>query len=62
MQQGRPVLILGCHIGAVLDEELGHIHMTPFERPKQWSRPMLILCCRVGAVLDKEPGHIHITP
>ena len=53
----------GCHVGAVLDEEPGHIHMTPFGRPMQRGRcPFLALGCRVSTVLDEEPGHIHMTP
>ena len=51
----------GCCVGAVLDEEPGQIHMTPFGRPIQRSRPVLVPGCRIGAVLDEEPGHIHMT-
>jgi len=58
-----PVLVPGCHVGAVLDEEPGYIHMTPFGRPMQRGRrPFLALGCRVGTVLDEEPGHIDMTP
>ena len=28
MQRSRPVVALGCGVGAVLDKEPGHIHMT----------------------------------
>ena len=56
------MLILGYRAGAVLNEEPGQIHMTPFGRAMQRSRPVRILGYRAGAVLDEEPGQIHITP
>ena len=28
MQWSRPVLVLACCVGAVIDEEPGHIHIT----------------------------------
>ena len=62
MERGRPVLALGCQVGAVLDEEPGQIHLTLKGRPMQRGRPVLALGCHVGAVLDEEPGHIHKTP
>ena len=42
MQRSRPVIALGCRVGAMLDEEPGQIHMTPFERPMQRSRPSFL--------------------
>ena len=53
------MLVLGFHIGAVLDEGPGQIHMTRQGHPMQWSPLVLVLGCRVGAALDEEPGQIH---
>ena len=61
MQRSPAVLVLGCHVGAVLDEEPGQIHITPFRCPMERSRPVLVLGRRVGAVLDEEPGQIYMT-
>ena len=54
MQWCRPILALGCCVGAVLDEEAGRIYMILDGRPMQRSRPFLALGCHVGAVLDEE--------
>ena len=62
MQWSRSVLVLGCCIVSVLDEEPGQIHMTPFGCPMQRGRPMLVLGCCVGAVTDEEPSHNNMTP
>ena len=62
MQRCGPILALGNCVGAVLDEEPGHIHMTPFGCPIQRCGPVLALGNCVGAVLDEELGHIHMTP
>ena len=59
MQQSRPVIALGCRVGAMLDEELGQIHMTPFERPMQRSCPVISLGCRVGAVCRRPHEELH---
>ena len=61
MQRSRPVLVLGCRVGAVLDEEPGHIHVIPCGCPMQRSRPVLVLGCHVGAMLDQKPGQIYMT-
>ena len=61
MQRSRPALALGCHIGAVLNEEPDNIHTAPSGRQMQRSRPVLVPGCRVGAVLDEKPHYIHIT-
>jgi hypothetical protein len=53
MQRSRPVIVLGCRISAMLDEEPGQIHMTPFEHPMQRSRPVNAVGCRVGAVCQR---------
>jgi hypothetical protein len=62
MQRSRPVLVLGCRVGASLDEESGQIYMTPRGRQLKWGRPVLALGSRIGAVLDEDLGQIHITP
>ena len=62
MQRSHPVIALGWHVGAVLDEEAGHVLMTPLGHLMQRSRPVIALGCHVGAVLDEEPGQIHTTP
>jgi hypothetical protein len=51
----------GLPLGAVLDEVLCHIHMTPFRSPMQRSRSVLVLSYRVDAVLDDKLGYIHMT-
>ena len=61
MQRSPPVLVLGCGVGAVTNEEPSYIHMTPGGREMQRSRPVLVLGSRVGAVIDEESGQIHIT-
>ena len=62
MQRSPPILLLGCRISAVFDEEPGHVHMTPGRRPMQRGRPIFPPGCGVGAMLDEEAGHIHMTP
>jgi hypothetical protein len=57
-----PVLVLGCWIGAALNEELRDIEMTPFGCTMQRSLPVLVLGWRVGAVLDEDPYEIQMIP
>ena len=61
MQRSRPVLVLSCRIGAMLEEEPLQIHMTPSGRPMQWTHPILVLNCHIGAMFNEEPGHIYMT-
>ena len=56
MQRSPSELVLGCRVGAVLDEEAGQIHMTTFGRLMQRGPPVLIPGCCVDAVLDEEAG------
>jgi hypothetical protein len=35
MQRSPPVLVLGCHISAVLDEDARNFHMSIFGNPMQ---------------------------
>jgi hypothetical protein len=60
MQWSHPIPGLG-YIGAVLDEESGHIRMTPSSRPKQRSHPIISLGCQISTVLDEESGYIYMT-
>ena len=55
---GLPYLS-GLPLGAMLDEVLRHVHMTPFGSSTRQCCLVLVLECRVGAVLD-ERGHIHM--
>lgn len=48
--------------GAMLDEELGQMHMIPGRCQMQRSQPVLVLGYRVGATLDEEPDQNPITP
>jgi hypothetical protein len=46
MQRSRPIIVLGCRIGAVLNEEPGQIQTTPlglsFHPPPRPSSPITI--------------------
>jgi hypothetical protein len=52
MQRSRLILVLGLHVGAVLDEEPHEIHTTTKRRLMQWSSFIIAFGRRVGAVLD----------
>ena len=58
MQWSPPVLVLGCHVGAMLDEEPGQPH-TNRGRPVQRSPPGRVMGY---LTLNEEPGQIYITP
>jgi len=47
-------VVLGCRVGAVIDEEPCNIKMTLAGRRMECCRPGLVLGCYVGAVLDEE--------
>jgi len=48
------MLVLACHIGAMLNKELCDIEMAVKERQMGQCQPALVLACRVGATLNKE--------
>jgi hypothetical protein len=50
MQQSQPMLVLSCHVGAELDEELCNFRMPMKRRVVQQSPQVLVLGCDVGAV------------
>ncbi len=63
MQWSHPILVLGCHVGAALDEELcdNHISTNRSRQLMYRCRPILVLGCHIGAMLDKDLGEIHIS-
>jgi len=61
IQRSRPVLVLGFHIGAMLDEEPCEIQMTVLRRPMERSQPIVVRGFYICAVLYEEPCEIHTT-
>ena len=62
MERSPPARAVGCHIGAVLDEEPCEIEIPLLRRVMEGSPPKLILGCSVGAVLNKELHKIEMAP
>jgi len=54
VQRSRPIIVLGCHVRAVLDEEACKIQIIVDRRLMQWSRPSVVLGDDdVGGVVDE---------
>ena len=62
MQGSRPVLALGSHVGAMLDEEPRQIYIPLEGCPIERSRPVLPLGSYIGAVFNEKPCQIQMTP
>src|SRR6266851_4127258 len=58
---GSPVLLMGCCVCGMLDEEPCQIHMTMVRCHMQWSGAILVPGCSVCAVLDEGPCLIQMT-
>jgi hypothetical protein len=56
------MLVLGCRIGAVLNQELCDLDVTQCRSPVQRSRPIFGLSGRIGTVLDQELCEPDVTP
>jgi hypothetical protein len=61
MQRSTPVLVLGGHVGAVLDEESCEIHIMIEQRVMQPSCPILVPACRIGAVLGEYARDMYMS-
>ena len=55
------MLVSGCGVGAMLNQEPCELDVTPFGCPVQWSPPILVLGCCVDTVLDQEPCELDVT-
>jgi hypothetical protein len=55
-------MVLGCRIGAMLDEESCEIETTTFRCPMKGSPPTPIMGRRIGVMLDEESCEIEMTP
>ena len=60
MERSRPALVLGCGVGAVLDEDPCNIEMTVPGRLVEGCQPVLVLGGSVGVSLDEELGKIYM--
>jgi hypothetical protein len=61
MQRSTLVLVLGGHVGAVLDEESCEIHIMIEQRVMQRSCPILVPACRIGAVLGEYARDMYMS-
>ena len=53
MQWSKPLLALGCNIGAMLDQESCKTYMDPVGCTMEWHLPSISLDCHTSPVLDK---------
>jgi hypothetical protein len=64
MQWSIPLLVLGCNIGAMLDdyddEESCKTYMDPVGCTMEWRRPIISLDCHTSPVLDKARSRCHL--
>src|SRR6267154_785765 len=59
--QRGPMLVLGCHNGAILDKHAINFNISPTRRQVSWGVPVAIPGCHIRAVLNREAGNLQVS-